>query len=121
MAKKNDTAVLAKKRVDEAIQILKELDLPNEQINERSALALLSLLGLTPRTPWSAAESPLMGITPMMEFFKAHYRKEYAPNTRETVRRFTVHQFVQAAIVIRNPDDPKRAVNSPKNVYQIEQ
>jgi len=29
-----------------------------------------------------------------MTFFSEHYGKTYAPNTRETVRRQTVHQFV---------------------------
>jgi hypothetical protein len=61
-----------------------------------------------------------MGITPMMDFFAEHYAKKYAPNTRETVRRQTVHQFVQAALIVPNPDKPSRPTNSPKAVYQIE-
>ena len=31
-----------------------------------------------------------------------------------------MHQFVEAGIALYNPDDPKRPVNSPKAVYQIE-
>ena len=69
---------------------------------------------------WSAASDPLIGITPMMDFFREHYGKTYAPNTRETVRRYTVHQFVQAGLVLANPDCPSRPTNSPKAVYQIE-
>ena len=61
-----------------------------------------------------------MGITPMMDFFSEHYGKKYAPNTRETVRRQTVHQFLQAALIIANPDKSSRPTNSPKAVYQIE-
>lgn len=61
-----------------------------------------------------------MGITPMMEFLSKHYGKHYAPNTRETVRRQTIHQFVQAALIVPNPDKPSRPTNSPKAVYQIE-
>ncbi len=61
-----------------------------------------------------------MGITPMMDFFQQHYGKKYAPNTRETVRRQTVHQFMQAALIVANPDKPSRPTNSPKAVYQIE-
>jgi BsuBI/PstI restriction endonuclease domain/BsuBI/PstI restriction endonuclease HTH domain len=33
---------------------------------------------------------PLMGITPMMEWIRDHYKKTYAPNSRETVRRQTM-------------------------------
>jgi len=89
-------------------------------VNERSALTLLSLLGLKPEDKWRDATAPLMGITPMMEFFAAHYGKQYAPNTRETVRRQSVHQFVQAALIVPNPDKPSRPTNSPKAAYQIE-
>ena len=56
----------------------------------------------------------------MMEFARDNYGKQYAPNTRETFRRQTMHQLVAAGIALYNPDDPARAVNSPKAVYQIE-
>src|SRR5665213_4149662 len=89
-----------KRKVQEAVTIFKALGMPQEQANERSALTLLSLLGLLPGAAWSRAGSPMMGITPMMSFFLAHYRKKYAPNSRETVRRFTIHQFEQAGICL---------------------
>jgi adenine-specific DNA-methyltransferase len=108
-------------RVDEALAILRDLDLPRAQQNERSALTLLALLALTPDMPWSSARDPLRGITPMMEFFAQHYGKLYKPNTRETVRRQTVHQFLDAGLIVINPDDMERPINSPKAVYQIDQ
>jgi hypothetical protein len=55
-----------------------------------------------------------------MEFAAKHYRKKWAPNTRETVRRFTLHQFEQAGLVVANPDEPDRPTNSPNYCYQIE-
>src|ERR1017187_4370432 len=64
--------------------------------------------------------APLMGITPVMDWIRDHYRKAYAPNTRETVRRQTMYQFVDAGIALYNPDQPGRPVNSPAAVYQIE-
>ena len=108
------------KRKKEALAILKALGLPREQQNDRSALTLLGLLGLTPKSAWADAAAPLYGITQLMDFFSKEYGKAYAPNSRETVRRFTVHQFVQAGIALQNPDKPDRATNSPKAVYQIE-
>jgi len=113
--------VRSKKRVEEALAILRALDFPRAQLNERSALTLLALLNLTPETPWSSASDPLRGITPMMEFFAQHYGKLYKPNPRETVRRQTVHQFLDAGIIIANPDELERPINSPKAVYQIDQ
>jgi len=112
--------IAAKHKIDEAIDILKALGLPRGQQNERSALTLLALLSLEPDMPWPAAQAPLMGITPIMDFCRDHYGKEYAPNTRETFRRQSMHQFVQAGLVLSNPDDPRRPVNSPKFCYQIE-
>ena len=109
-----------KKRIDEAIAILKALGLPRAQQNERSGLTLLALLDLKPESPWSAAQSPMRGITEMMNYFEEHYEKKYAPNSRETVRRFTVHQFVQAGLVEMNSDNLQRPVNSPQSVYRVE-
>jgi hypothetical protein len=36
------------------------------------------------------------------------------------VRRQTVHQFLEAGIILYNPDEPTRPINSGKTVYQIE-
>lgn len=102
-----------------ALQILAELGLPRAQRNERSALTLLALLDLQPDSEWKRATAPLMGITPIMDWMRAHYAKDYKPNTRETVRRRTMHQFVLAGIALYNPDDPARPVNSPAAVYQV--
>ena len=110
---------LIKQKLEEAIELLKKFGMPTEQQNERTAYCLLSLLNVTPVKEWKNAENPLVGITPMMTFAKDYYNKEYAPNTRETFRRFSSHQMVQAGIVLYNPDKPDRPVNSPKAVYQI--
>lgn len=106
--------------VETAQQIIISLGLPRAQQNERSALCLLALLDLTPGKRWAKAGNPLMGITPIMDWTRDHYGKNYAPNTRETVRRQTMHQFVDAGLALYNPDKPDRPVNSPKAVYQIE-
>lgn len=110
----------SQKYINDAIDILLTLGMPRAQQNERSALCLLALLNLNPGKGWHQSENPLMGITPIMEWTRKHYNKEYAPNTRETVRRQTMHQFVDAGIALYNPDKPDRPVNSPKTVYQIE-
>jgi len=106
--------------IEAAHQIIISLGLPRAQQNDRSALCLLALLNLTPGKAWSDAENPLMGITPIMDWSRDHYEKHYAPNSRETFRRQTMHQFVSAGIALYNPDKPDRPVNSPKAVYQIE-
>ena len=114
-------AVEAGKRISEALAILKDISAPKKQQNERSALCLLALADIRPQTPWNQATAPTRRITEMMDWFREYYGKQYAPNTRETVRRQTMHQFVQMGIVIENPDKPDRPINSPKWCYQLHQ
>ncbi|MCA1442683.1 hypothetical protein I6F07_21160 [Ensifer sp. IC4062] len=108
------------KLTNEAATILAALGLPREQQNGRSSICLLAILDLQPGKTWKDATSPLMGITPIMEWAREHCGKDWAPNTRETIRRRTMHQFVDAGLVLYNPDEPTRPVNSPRAVYQIE-
>ncbi len=115
-----DDPVKVRKRMEEAQTILIALGLPKAQQNERSALTLLALLDLTPERKWKTATAPMRGITPIMDWFAEHYGKRYAPNTRETVRRQTIHQFIEAGIIVQNPDEPSRPTNSGLNVYQLE-
>lgn len=107
-------------KLNQAYNILVELGLPRQQLNERTALCLLCLLGMTPDKKWSDSINPLVGITPIMDWSRKHYNRNYAPNTRETFRRQSMHQFIDAGICLYNPDKPDRPVNSPKAVYQIE-
>jgi hypothetical protein len=109
-----------KNHIDSAMRIIVELGLPRAQQNERSALCLLALLNLTPDKAWADVENPLMGITPIMDWARKYYDKNYAPNTSETVRRQSMHQFCDAGIALYNPDNPDRPINSPKSVYQLE-
>lgn len=106
-------------KIREALALLAALEAPHEQRNERSALTLLALADLTPRGSWGDSQSPRRRITEMMDWMRAHYGADYAPNTRETIRRQTIHQFVQMGIVAENPDAPERPINSPKWCYQL--
>ena len=109
----------AQRKIDEALVILKALGMPRGQQNDRSALTLLALLDLKPSGTWADLKQPLMGITPIMDYCKENYGREYQPNSRESFRRQTMHQFVEAGIAIYNPDDPARPVNSPNACYQV--
>jgi adenine-specific DNA-methyltransferase len=106
-------------KLDQALEIIKALGLPKAQQNERSALTLLSLVNLAPSGNWQDIEPMLIGVTPIMDWCRDIYGKEYAPNTRETFRRQTLHQFVDGGLCAYNPDKPDRPVNSPKACYQL--
>jgi len=112
--------VKAEKRFKETVEILHDLDVPRKQQNKRSAITLLALLDMKVDTPWSDASSPLLGINEIIEYLRVHFGIKYAPNTRETIRRRTIHQFIQAGLILINPDNPNRPVNSQDTCYQIE-
>ena len=105
--------------VEDARIVLETLGMDAERSNERSALVLLALLRLAPSESWAEAANPMLGTRAIMNFIRDEYGKDYAPNTRETVRRFTLHQFVEVQLVVQNPDEPQRPVNSPKWNYQV--
>ena len=117
--KEQPDPLMAHQRVLDAQDVLRQLDLPKQQTNERSALTLLALLQLTPERTWAEIEAVPIGITPMMDFMAEHYGRRYAPNSRETIRRQTVHQFLAAGLLLQNPDDPDRPTNSGQTVYQV--
>ena len=104
---------------DEVREILCSLGLPKQQQNERSCLTLLALAGLKEGDQWGQVSRPLLRIWDIMGWMREHYSKDYAANSRETIRRQTIHQFEQARIVDRNPDDPTRPTNSGDTVYQL--
>lgn len=106
-------------KVDEARAVLATLGFDAERSNERSAMALLALLGLTETDDWADAQSPLLGTRAIMDWIRDEYGVEYAPNTRETIRRFTLHQFADSLLVEQNPDQPDRPVNSPRWCYGV--
>lgn len=109
----------AQEQVEDARIVLESLGFDPERSNERSALILLALLHLQPSQSWTEATAPMLGTRAIMDWIRDHYEVEYAPNTRETVRRFTLHQFAAAALVQVNPDMPARPVNSPRTCYQV--
>src|ERR1700679_134711 len=109
-----------KRKLTETGEILAALQFGPRQRNETAAYTLLALLDLRPDVPWEDAQAPLRGITPVIDFIAKAYGVRYAPNTRETIRDDAVKFFVEAGLLLRNPDDPNRPTNSGKTVYQIE-
>jgi len=108
------------RKLKEATAILRAMGFGPRQSNEVAGYVLLAMLDLGPYDPWENAQSPLRGITPIIDFVAAKYRTRYAPNTRETIRDEAVKYFVEEGLLAKNPDEPGRPTNSGKTVYQIE-
>ncbi len=109
----------ASKLIDEAIEVLRDFEVGKDQLNERSAMTLLALLQLKDGESWEQATNPMLGTRAIMDWIRDQFGVDYKPNTRETIRRFTLHQFVIAGIVEENADKPDRPINSPKWNYRV--
>lgn len=106
-------------KIDEAQAILAALQLPPAQQTEIAALTLLVLAQLDENTSWGEAQQRSLRIHDMMQEMSTRFGRVYAENTRETVRRQVIHQFEQARLVDRNPDEPGLATNSPRTHYAL--
>ena len=106
-------------RIAEAISILKAFGMPKEQLNDRTAICLLALLDLAPQKNWGEAGNPMIGIRAILDFAREKLEINYAENTRESIRMYSVKQLVSGGILLHNPDKPERAVNSSDNCYQV--
>jgi hypothetical protein len=100
--------------------VLRELGFGPKQTNEVAGYTLLACLDLKPLQDRREASAPPRGITPIIEFISSAYGVRYAPNTRETIRDEAVKYFVEAGLLVRNPDNPSRPTNSGRTVYQLE-
>ena len=106
-------------KIDDARDILEQMGLPPAQRNDISCLTLLALTGLSEDDAWSQASKPSRTIHEILGLMRDTYGRNYAENTRESVRRQVIHQFEQARIVDRNPDEPDLPTNSPRTHYGI--
>jgi hypothetical protein len=97
---------------EDAKEILMAFGMPAEQQNPNAVYTLLAFADVGPRTAWSRASNPRRTPHDVIVFARDSYQKVYAENTRETIRRQAIHQFVQGGILARNPDDPNLATAS---------
>lgn len=98
---------------------LTDLGMDAERSNERSATTMLALAHLHEGSAWSDATNDMYTTREIMDWIRDELGTDYKPNTRETIRRFTLHQFMQGGLVQYNADNPARPTNSPKNNYRI--
>jgi hypothetical protein len=106
-------------RLKQAQIILRSLGLPHAQCNEISGLTFLALASIGRRNQWSDAQTPRLRIHDIISFISHHYSRQYAENTRETIRRQVIHQFEQTGIIQRNPDNLVLPTNSPRTHYAL--
>jgi AAA15 family ATPase/GTPase len=107
-------------KIKEAQEILRDLELPQAQQNQISALTLLALCNIGPKDSWQNAKRRGMILTTdIMEFVSENYHIDYKSGTRESFRKEAINPFVMYGLIDKNPDIPDLPNNSPKTHYAI--
>ena len=104
---------------EEARRLLKLFEFDEKRANDMAARTLLSLLNLHEGDTWDQATNNRIGVRGLMDWMRNNLDFPIAENSRETIRREVLHQFVAAAFCEHNDDDPDRPTNSSKNVYRV--
>lgn len=106
-------------RLEEAREILAAFGFDAARSNDRSGRTLLALAQIEENGSWSDARNPMLGVRAILDWLRQRLGFPVAENTRETYRRQTLHQFVDAGFVIYNDDNPGRETNSKDNNYRL--
>ena len=104
--------------VQEAQDILRAFEFDSRRTNEASARTLLALAGLDENNTWADSTNERMGVRAILDWMRGPLSHPIAENSRETIRRFVLHQFVDAGFRLYNDDNPGRPTNSSKNNYR---
>ena len=102
-------------KVEEAKEILNALGMGKVTVS--TPYCLLSLAGIKKGDDWSTATSSWQTVRNQMDFMSKFYRKRYAPNSRESIRKQSLHSLRTGAIIEDNTD--KEATNSQKYAYRL--
>lgn len=102
-------------KLAEAKQLLKELQVPQQQQSDLCAHILLALCSLKEEDGWQTAHNEWYRIHDMILFLKSFYGVIYAENSRETIRKQALHHFRNAAFI----EDNGKATNSPNYRYRL--
>lgn len=89
--------------IQELQKILDQLGFPQRFNTEQTAICVISLFDNHPK---------LLRIHDIIEHAKKRLKKNYAENTRESIRKLSLKRLVNHGLAIYNKDDPARPTNS---------
>ena len=103
------------KKIEEAREILKELQVPKRQQSDLCCYVLLAMANIKKRDSWLGASNEGIRIHDVIAYTKENYGVTYAENSRETFRKQAMHHFRNAAFI----EDNGLATNSPNYRYRL--
>lgn len=111
-------------RVLQACTILKVLGLDKRHYcstreTDRSPWVLMALAGMSRNTSWKDVTNRQIGIDAIINFIAENYGYRYQPNSREGIRKNSLHDFLYHRLINQNEDAPNRATNSSDYNYSL--
>lgn len=109
--------------LNDALNILKSIGMPDTLTNPRSVMTLAALAEMYPGQKWRNASESYHGTHHIVEFINTHFPNKagldtcpYAENSRETFRKDTIKPWISAGIL-----EPKAglATNDKDNSYRF--
>ena len=102
-------------KFNEAKSILEHLEVPDKQQSDICVYTFLSLLSVSEDTEWEDSTNEWIRIHDVIQFINNNYGKDYAENTRESIRKTAIQPFRDAALI----EDNGVPTNSPRTKYRI--
>ncbi|MBQ4512558.1 MAG: hypothetical protein II969_06170 [Anaerolineaceae bacterium] len=102
-------------KLSEAKDFLQKIGISDQLQTDISAYTLLTLANVSSDSEWNTASNNWIRIHDVLGFISKHYGKEYAENTRETIRKSCMHPFRDGALI----EDNGKATNSPNYKYRL--
>lgn len=102
-------------KVEEAREILTQLQVPKQQQSDLCCYVLLAMAYIQESANWEYASNDWIRIHDIISFTEKNYGVAYAENSRETFRKQAIHHFRNAAFI----EDNGLATNSPNYRYRL--
>lgn len=106
--------------IDLAKELLDDLGFSQKNVTDITAICIMALYDEKPRQKLIKDYTKLSQgarIRDILDYARTDLNRNYAENTRETVRKHSLKYLVDAGFVIQNADDPTRVTNSGLNNY----
>ena len=87
---------------EEAGIFLEQIEVPSKQQSMMCRYVLIALSHMANQTEWGQAENPWMGIHDIIVYLRDHNLRDYAENTRESIRKDCLRPFREMALIEDN-------------------
>lgn len=102
-------------KIEEIRDLLIQIGVPQKQQNDMCCYVFIALCDMAGKQSWTEATNPWMGVHDIILYLKGNDIKNYAENTRESIRKNCLQPFRDMAVI----EDNKLPNNNKNYKYRI--